>query len=749
MKINQAQSSPTAKLLTIADQVHQANKAGLKSEGQQMVSHLVGLESFDVYGTQREQRSSTLINSVVNKMVDEKIIREGAQLTSAQKEAAAIVLLASGDLSTYAKTAMSEDYAPIGNETFEAPMLVGGNHGTQALLGKPAIGLEYFNEAALDTHLAASVAFNMQAARQSTFCEAFFRTVTIDPSECGMLVEINKTVVFRSVRHAMHDKDAKDYERRNVLDAATDATVLEDHSVTFVPYMNPDDSKNNLFVEKELLDPVNRELESTFVRTSALKFIDEDVHLLRLSAHPGLVTSGILDESDEFDGRFAVENLYFLVKKKGEADTAGRLVVRSVHNIPRSSFNKSQEGDMREMSLDFKGANFVFAKDNTKSVGKAEVPALVDLFDQGYSLRFTTRVNGDVNLQTGHSTMMAGKVKIMGLTNEAGHSIDISTGTGYDLIKDLEIVTYGYDLKATRSNSNRRSKGILVDEIGSHERYKIQLGSPITSRKPIGRSDNAAQVTNLITVARQRNDNLGITKLLNYTDLLDELVRGITPENEYDLFSIEGAGRHYIRPWFERKTFNVAEHVAALQSDDVPNALRAALLTQLRDQVVRAFQESRFQPALEMLTGYTISRPKVTIGTDIVTANWLWEKGDLRTMGDAFEYEIVTTVDKRFTGRLQWVFTVGEEGFHVLNFGNFLWVPELVTDTNLTRNDAVANEITVQTRCYHVVNCPVTGVIDVVGLSDYVSSKPSIGVQQKAPAGTGIVDPIIDGADAP
>lgn len=748
MKINQSQRSPTSLMMAAAKNVHEMNKASLKGEAQQLVGHLIGLENADGYFDARVQRSTSLVSSVVQNLVNERVIRSEADLTAAQKEAAAIVLMASGDLPAYAKVAMSEDYAPIGNESFDAPMLVSGKYGSQNVLGKAAIGLEYFNEAALDTHLAASVAFNMQAARQSSFCEAFFRTVTIDPSECGMLVEINKTVVFRSVRHAMHDKDAKDYERRNILDAATDATVLEDHSVTFVPYMNTDKSKDHLFVEEALLTPENRELESTYIRTSALKFTDEELHLLRLSAHPGLVTSGILDESDEFDGRFAIENLYFLVKKKGEPDSAGRLVKRSVHNIPRSSFNKSQEGDMREMSLDFKGARFIFAKENTKTVGKADVPALADVFDQGYTLSFTARVNGDVNLQTGHSNMMASKVRILALSNEAGHNVDIKEGTGYDLIKDLEIISYGYDLKATRSNSNRRSKGILVDEIGTHERYKIQLGSPITSRKPIGRSDNAAQVTNLITIARQRNDNMGITKLLNYTDLLEELVKGITTENEYDVFSIEGAGRHYIRPWFERTKFDVPARVAALQSDDVPNALRAALLTQLRDQVVRAFQESRFQPALEMLSAYTISRPKVTIGTDIVIANWLWEKGDLRTMGDAFEYEIVTTVDKRFIGRIQWVFTVGEEGFHVLNFGNFLWVPELVTDTNLTRNDAVANEITAQTRCYHVVNCPVTGVIDVIGLSEYVSGKPTIGVETKTAITTGITDTVIDGADA-
>ena len=740
-KVHQSSKDATSVLLDVFKNQLSANKAELKEEG--YVNNLVGLESYNQFGSQRESRAKALSQGIVQTLQAEGLIKNASDLTPAQIEAANIVMMASGNTYAYARAAMDANFAPLGKGHSDAMLLTAGAHGASATPRDAGIGLEYFNDAHMDTHMAASVAFNLQAARQSSFCEAFFRTVTLDPSECGMMVEINKTVVFRSVRHAMHEKDSIGYNRRNILDAATDPTVLEDHSVQFVPYLNVDGSNASYFADPKFLAPVSRQVENSMVPTSALLFSADQRNLLSLSAHPALVTSGVLDESDEFDGRFALRRIYFSIKRKSETADKAMLIVRDVDNMPRSSFNKSQEGDNREMTLEFKDSMFMIGPD-TKAMNGTAIPALGTMQNGNYSLKFTARVHGDVNLQTGLATVEAGKVSIISLVDANGDKISTTEGLGLDLVKDLDITAYCYDLKATRSASNRRNKGILVDEVGSHERYKIQLGTVITSRKPIGRVDNAAQVSNLISVARLSNDNAGITKLLNYTDALAEVVKTITPENEYEPAAIEGPGRHYVRAWYERQSFDAQAQTAALQSDDVPGAMRAALLNVIRDQVTRAFQESRFQPALEMLSGYTMSRPRVTIGTDIRTANWLWETGDLRTMGDAFEYEIVTTTDRRFKDRIQWVFTVGTEGFHVLNFGNFLWIPELVTDTNLTRNDAVANEITVQPRCYHVVNCPITGVIDVTGLSDLIQNKPSIGVTRKVTASDAITNTVLD-----
>ena len=738
-KFNKRGGSPVESMLSAVSNVMTRNDALLRDES--LVNNLVGVEGYnDIQANAlRDQAATAVVGQLSTQLVS--VLPGMESLTEAQKEAAAIVAMARANPVQYAEAAMRTDFPALEAYSADAPMLTGGRHGSQdsdAL----ALGLEYFNETTLDKHMAASLVFNVQAARQGEFAETFFPTLTIDPTECGLLIEIQKTMIHRGVRHALHDKDSQGYQRRNILDAATDYTVLEDRSIDFVPYMNEDGTRDDLFIPASMKAPENVVLGNYSVRTNPLLITGTKKNLMRLSAHPGLVTSGVLDESDEFDGRFALNEMYFLVKKTGEADSAGKLVKFKTVNLARASFNKTQEGDGRELSLEFRGASFALTADTVDAVAGAHVPALADLAAGGYKLQFTVTAHANVNIQTGIEDFMASAIEVTGLVNADNAKVDPTAGAGKALVDAISIKPFAYNYKATRSNSNRRSKGLLVDSITERERYKITLGSPITSRKPIGRTDNSQALNDLITAARMRNDNLAITKLLNYSETLADVVKGIS--DPYQVVSIEGAGRHYIAPWYEELEFDVQKQTAALQTTDAADALRAGILLQLRDQVTRAYQTSRFQPALEMLSGYTQSKPKVIIGTDIVTANWLWEKGDLRTLGDAFEYQIVTTNDKRFYGRIQWAFQVGNGGYSPLNFGNMLWVPELVTDTNLTRNDAVANELTVQPRNYHVVNCPVTGVVTMKGLHDYIQGKPSIGVQLTQSLDSLITDTTLD-----
>ena len=738
-KFNKRGGSPVESMLSAVSNVMTRNDALLRDES--LVNNLVGVEGYnDIQANAlRDQAATAVVGQLSTQLVS--VLPGMESLTEAQKEAAAIVAMARANPVQYAEAAMRTDFPALEAYSADAPMLTGGRHGSQdsdAL----ALGLEYFNETTLDKHMAASLVFNVQAARQGEFAETFFPTLTIDPTECGLLIEIQKTMIHRGVRHALHDKDSQGYQRRNILDAATDYTVLEDRSIDFVPYMNEDGTRDDLFIPASMKAPENVVLGNYSVRTNPLLITGTKKNLMRLSAHPGLVTSGVLDESDEFDGRFALNEMYFLVKKTGEADDKGKLVKFKTVNLARASFNKTQEGDGRELSLEFRGASFALTADTVDAVAGAHVPALADLAAGGYKLQFTVTAHANVNIQTGIEDFMASAIEVTGLVNADNAKVDPTAGAGKALVGAISIKPFAYNYKATRSNSNRRSKGLLVDSVTERERYKITLGSPITSRKPIGRTDNSQALNDLITAARMRNDNLAITKLLNYSETLADVVKGIS--DPYQIVSIEGAGRHYIAPWYEELKFDVQKQTAALQTTDAADALRAGILLQLRDQVTRAYQTSRFQPALEMLSGYTQSKPKVIIGTDIVTANWLWEKGDLRTLGDAFEYQIVTTNDKRFYGRIQWAFQVGNGGYSPLNFGNMLWVPELVTDTNLTRNDAVANELTVQPRNYHVVNCPVTGVVTVKGLHDYIQGKPSIGVQLTQSLGSLIKDTTLD-----
>lgn len=693
---------------------------------EQHVGNVIGLEN---YNTEGAFQARNVLDNNLQATIKQRLESEGIvgveSLTSAQLEAGAIILMASANPTEYAKRAMNTDFIALESGAVDAPMVTDGMD-----VGAQAIALEYFNDTSLDTHMAASFTFNLQAAKQGPFAEAFFPTIVADPSECGLLVEINKTMVYRAVRHAIHDKDNAPFNRRNVLDAATDPTVLDDQSINFVPYRLEDDANAELFVPKDKMAPKSIEVGDYFVPTSPLAFETGVKNLLRLSAHPGLVSSGVLDESDEFDGRVALDKLYFTFNTKAGADADAQVVQVNTLNLTHASFNKSQEGDGRDMTLNFRNAKFAGGAETTDIAG-APVAALADLVAGKYRLQYTITLTSNFNLQTGDEEMTSGNVRVVAVFDEDGNKLDMKKGEVKTLLDNIVIKPFGYVYKATRSNSNRRVKGLLLDNVSSQERYKITLGSPITSRKPIGTVDDSKRLNDLITAARMRNDNLAITKLLSYTETLKEVCEARV--DEYEIPSIEGTGRHYVAPHYSEFDFDAVKMVSTVESADVATNLANALLGVLRTQVVTAYRDSRFQPALEMISGYTISKPSVIIGTDPYTANWLWIQGDLRTLGDQFNYRIVTTNDVRFRDRIQWAFEVqtSENGFCPLNFGNHLWVPELITNTNLSRSDATTNELTVQPRNYHIVNCPITGIINCTGLDHYVTSKPELSINAK------------------
>lgn len=724
-KLTKFTQSPAAQLFDkIGTNLLETTKS--KVADKTAVGSIVGLEGYGEasHHGARMQTETEIIDKMKSAISQQGQIAGVAaeSFTSAQLEAGAMVLMAAGDPMAYAHAAMTESYPALESGDVDGPAINSGVGGMMDY-GMQAIGLEYFTEKSLDKHMAASFRFNMQAARQDHFSETIMPTIVADPTEAGLLIEIKKTMVHRAVRHSVKEENNRPYNRRNILDGATDHTVLEDQAIAVVPYRLEDGSNKELFISEDLYAPREREVGDYSVSTAPLAFGTKH-NLLQLSAHPGLVTSGVLDESDELNGRVELGALYFSVGKKG--GKAEDLVLLKVNtaNRARSTFNKSQEGDGMEMALNFTGATFTVSGDSVDNDGTT-IAAFDELASNDYSLNFTVDVKNSLNLQTGLEKPMVSDVEVLGLLDENGDKIGTNSGSGKLIVDKLEIKPVGYEYLATRSNANRRTKGLLIDSVVERERYKIQLGSPLTSRKPIGREDNSQAIEDLITAARVRNSNQCVTKILNVTEVLKETVKSIGNGNQYEIPSIEGVGRHYVRPWYDEENINVNNLVSTLDSKDVDENLTAVILGIIREQVVRAIQESRFQPALEMLSGYTMTKPQVIIGTDVVIANWIERTADKRTLGDQFKYEVVTTNDNRWHGRIQWFFKVGEGegGLNPLNFGNHIWVPELITDTNLTRNEGTANEVTVQPRNTHIVNCPITGVVNVEGIHELINSR--------------------------
>jgi len=283
----------------------------------------------------------------------------------------------------------------------------------------------------------------------------------------------------------------------------------------------------------------------------------------------------------------------------------------------------------------------------------------------------------------------------------------------------------GYDLGAKRSNTNRRTLGLLVNSIEQNEIHSIPLGAPITANNPATQTKTNTDITAPITAARIRNSNNAVTKLLQYASQLSALK--VSYDRKTPVPSIQGIARHVLRPFYEHSNFDAVNTVNSIKSQDRALDLSAALINRLREMIYRMYRDSGLQVALDAHTGHTGERPLVLIGTDPVIQRHLIVPGDTRLASIGFEHQVVTTMDQRMYGKIFVTFTrANQKGVDPLSFGFMAWMPELATSLQITRNGSTTIESMVQPRSVHVNTLPLLLEIDVTNLEEAIGDRVSI-----------------------
>lgn len=643
-------------------------------------------------------------------------------ITMAQREAAAIVGLASANPMDYVKKGyrkVSEISTESADKMVHAVSV--GAAGELDFRNEPCVGIEAFNETELRAHIPFSIAFNFQAARQDDFSEAFYPTLVVTPDQAGLDIAIRRPVVFNAVRHNVTGT-AADFKRRSIVDAFVDYTILENESTYLVPAVIGSGANQNTTKFSSVVGTASVDVEGVAVITAPLK-ANTTIDLLGISNHPGLVDSGIIDHTDDIDGRLALKKAYFVTAGGGSEAVAFNTL-----KMPRSGFVKSTEGDGREMSLQF--FTSLLVSNDTKAVDGSSVGAIDGAAVPGvWNARLGIKLAGSANLETGNvSVGSVGTPVLVSLVNGDGVKIDTTAGAGAALKAVLEAMTFdSYELEARRTNANKRTRGLLVDSQQYVERYTIPLGSPISTPAPIGTTRDSADMQNLITTARIRNSNNAVTQILNYAATLREQVAigeaGIDAQ-------IEGIGRFLVKPWFEEATVDVVNDINSVSSHERAADLSAILINSVRDMAYRAYSESRYQAALNVLTGGQGLRPRLVIGTDQVIIRHLMIEGDSRLVGLAFDHVVVASMDSRMDGKIVFSFVradvTGEPD--PLSFGIHAWIPELTSTVQMNRNGATYKETMVQPRSRHINVLPILGLIHVENLAQGLLKKASVDV---------------------
>lgn len=662
----------------------------------------------------------------------------GKKMSHAAKVASAMIMSAAGNtnefmtkVATESTNAKYDNYLTAG---IPGSASAGSDYGRN-----PFVGTEYYTSKDLDKNLGLTWTLNVRALEtQSRFAETLFPTITVENNDVGITVRTKITTVTRGILNALLAKDSVIDDRQPLHNALSNHKVLQDDAIRIVPYVMEDGGNEEFFVPETVIENETVRLGRVpAYPTNYLTFDKASLNLFRLAAHPGIVQEGY-DETDEIAPGAALGSLLLSVRSASQTVTEGAKLKLNTRDMQFATFQRPAEGDGRELILTFRHTLFSMNGD-TVDWKNAEIPALAALKSNDYTLRYVINITMSLftNGQRSGQVEVTGKtLRVDSVIDGLGTTLPIDTGSVKTILDNIKIDLLGWRFDGTRTNENRRSQGLLLDPIWEQENYKLQYGSPILTKSPVGvEYDDAERLDDLVSAVNIRNEMLAITQTINYSEAIRDVVK--TMVTLWDKPAIRGLGRHWVGAWYDESDYQVDQVVQSLDTKDALINARQGLLQRLGDQVTRAIQDSRYMPALRLLTANPDALPKVIIATDEPTAAMLLLcMGETRLLGDRYEYEVITTNDDRWRvkneadgswdRRLQWVLKVEgvEDGSYcVLNWGNHFWSPIMVTNINIQRNGSTSKELAVQPRNAHICHCPITGIIWVKGITKLVERK--------------------------
>lgn len=639
--------------------------------------------------------------------------------------------IAAGVLASNPKAALGAAVQPSvsmesGKFAFIAPDAFGG----AVSFEKRSVSLEAYDERENKNVVLYSVAFNLNASRQDAMGEALYPTVLVTPDQFGYTVSIQLIRVYKDIKYGI-GAQVEDWQFRNLVDAVVDHTVLENDVTDLVPVFR-DENKGN-FVPEALLTPIDTTVDKEPIKTSALA-IGKKIPLIPISSTDALLAAGAMDTTDAVEPSINLKNLYVQI---GSGATAEVFRFGTMH-LPYVQFNEALQGNYRKMVLNFE-TNELLIDEKKKRAGGQATTILAVIGTEKYEVRLSVSVSGSVNLQSSETQLITGEVSVSSILDVDGNVIPLEGTVGQQIVTlfaDAKVI--GYDLDARRVNSNRRQRGTLVDTTFDYQIYGVNLQGPITILHPVSLQDanDSTDMATLITTCRIRTSNAAVTEVLRAASVLEEFVgqHAATSENPPQIL---GAARFLVRPYHRYRKIDVSEGLDSLVAHKRAEDVQAHLVNLLRDTAYDMYVQSRYKAAADLLSGGQSQVPTVIIATDQYISRYLLVDGDLRTLGADFFVKIVHTQDLRMRGKIIMTFGQfgeGTEGVpNIMHFGNMAWKPEIVSVLQVSRNNQVSREVTVQPSFRHVTNLPVMAVFDIEGIDKVVAQKINVNTFEKNP----------------
>jgi hypothetical protein len=666
----------------------------------------ISLESIDA------QVESRLDSAVVglNAALEEICNTEKAFGKTGNKQAAIAAGLYAGDTKGFLRHS-----SPV--NAGDGSVVIAGEGGMSRM--QPA--LEAYDERD-NAHVSAySVAYNFQAARQDELGELFFPTVVVTPDQVGYSVVIDLVEVQKDIKRGTTGA-VDDLGRRNIIQGLRDSSVLANEQTRIYPVARAGNVAN--LIANATLAHRTVSVGGESFPTSPILF-GKKVSLLGISQTDGQLAAGASNVSDQVDTAVTLDNIYMSVTSGGGSPVT-EIFKFPVERNPGATFVASAQGNYRQMVVNFSTKSLMINKDTLTAAGVVQTvaPAVIS---GSWKVNFSVDIAGQLNLDTSETSLNASDVTVQSIEAADG-TIYAPTDSAVSAVAALfaTIKFVGYELKAFRSNLNRRQRGQLLNLNRWSQTYAIPLLSPVTVLRPQGGSDNTdtSDLGALITATRIRTSNAAVAELLAMDAVLKAYVSGT--EAIGNVPEILSVARFLVQPFYKRVTFDAATATNSIRSQDRAKDIQAALLSQIRDLVYQANRDSGYKAAADSVNGGSSEHPLVLVGTDQVLSRYLFVEGDLRTLGIDFEMKVASSMNKDMAGKI--FISFGQKGAengvaNPLHFGNMGWRPELTLVLPLQRDGSYSKELTVQPAFRHVTNLPILIRIDVTNLSDTAVKK--------------------------
>lgn len=578
------------------------------------------------------------------------------------------------------------------------------------------IAQESFDGQQLNNAIYFSIAYNIAAATQDEFGETLYPTITVSPVESGISVSVEYVAIMgKEVLRDTKGTPVVDVENRiPVIKAMYDHSVFGVDTSAIIPVFRTS-NKDNFVEECKYVDDTT---SNVAIETAPLKF-GKAIDILGISQTDEQLAKGVMDNTDAVDRAVNISKLYFTLDNNGTSEYFSY----DVSNIASRRFYAPPQGHYKLLKCSFKATGAAINTSNTKKVDGTASTVLQSL-GQNHNIMLQFNVTGELNVESGVVDLNAFEIRLEGVRDASGNLL-ADTDQKYTIIKTAieKAKLVGYVLEARRTNTNVRTRGVIVsNEIYSYL-YNVPFRSGVTCVKSLVNYSGTENDANRVAAQSQTTgfiiSNIAVSTLVNHVESL----RAAKDNGSLAHLEFEGIGAKFTDPYFREESIDLADVVDSRESNKRDDDVRSNLLQRINNIAMDMIIKSKYGPSFKVLKGNAGGKITIVIATDPNIARLIVRDGVSEfEYGDRFKFKVVSTYNNLMTDRIIIVPTVLDANKNTspdpMNFGFCAYTPTIVYEVSKTTNGAVAGELNTIPRFLHVTNLAIASVINISDVSN-------------------------------